>query len=274
MKSFGILCTWAFMNMGVLVAQDSLSATQVTYLGIHTTKLSSVMSHQLDLPVGLHLSVVRVGEESPAEKAGLQTFDVLLKFDDQILINQDQLKQLVRTREPEEQITLSLLRRGENKTIRVTLESTTLAMEEPVGSHLNRLRKRLFPNGMLFDDFGQDGIMGDFFGREFNFRPFSTMPTPSQILPPGLENEPSDDPLHRSEPDIQSFSYASTQTQRVFSDEKGTLELTEKDGMKFLRASDENGALLFEGPINSREERSKVPEDLLVRLENMEEKIP
>ena len=58
---------------------------QVTYLGVRTEGLPAVLSKQLSLPIGLHLSVVQVGPNSPAEKAGLLEFDVLLKLDDQTL---------------------------------------------------------------------------------------------------------------------------------------------------------------------------------------------
>ena len=70
----------------------NLSATdpaKVAYLGVHTEKLSPGTSHQLDLPTGAYLEVVYVGKESPALEAGIQSYDVLKKFDDQILINQD-----------------------------------------------------------------------------------------------------------------------------------------------------------------------------------------
>jgi len=53
------------------------------YLGVHTSRLDRAVSHQLGLPNGLHLQVERVAVDSPAEDAGLQLHDILLKFDDQ-----------------------------------------------------------------------------------------------------------------------------------------------------------------------------------------------
>ena len=53
------------------------------------------MSEQMNLPTGVHLSVDQVSPESP-DSAGLKLFDILLKFDDQILVNSAQLKALVR----------------------------------------------------------------------------------------------------------------------------------------------------------------------------------
>ena len=65
------------------------------YLGVYTAELGQSVSHQLDLPSNLHLSVEQVAEGSPALKAGIQQFDILLRLDDQILVNPDQLKYLV-----------------------------------------------------------------------------------------------------------------------------------------------------------------------------------
>ena len=68
------------------------------YLGVYTAELRQSVSHQLDLPSNLHLSVEQVADGSPALKAGIQQFDILLRLDDQILVNPDQLKYLVHSR--------------------------------------------------------------------------------------------------------------------------------------------------------------------------------
>ena len=77
------------------------------YLGVHTSRLDRAVSHQLNLPKGLHLQVESVATGSPAENAGLKLHDILLKFDDQLLVNPEQLKTLVRLRNPGERVTLS-----------------------------------------------------------------------------------------------------------------------------------------------------------------------
>ena len=47
--------------------------------------LPARMSEQMNLPAGVYLSVDQVSDESPAAKAGLKLYDVLLQFNDQIL---------------------------------------------------------------------------------------------------------------------------------------------------------------------------------------------
>ena len=60
----------------------------------------------------------------------------------------------------------------------------------------------------------------------------------------------------------------------MFSDEKGSLELIEKDGKKSLRATDPNGKVLFDGPINTENERKSIPSLIAERLKKMEKKCP
>ena len=91
------------------------------YLGVHTSRLDNGLSYQLGLPKGVHLQVDQVAPGSPAEQAGIRLYDVLLRFDDQLLINPDQLKTLVRMRNPGERISLSILRQSKPISLSVEL---------------------------------------------------------------------------------------------------------------------------------------------------------
>ena len=55
-------------------------------------------------------------------------------------------------------------------------------------------------------------------------------------------------------------------------DEMGTLHYTEKDGEKFLRATDPQGELIFEGPVNSPEER-KSSKGTIAQIEENRKKL-
>ena len=245
---------------------------QVTYLGVRTEGLPAVLSKQLSLPIGLHLSVVQVGPNSPAEKAGLQEFDVLLKLEDQTLVNEDQLKKLVRLKNPQEQIILSILRNGKSREIQVVLEETEITKEVSRSASRNRLFQDPFLKDEFFNDFW-DERFEDFIMKDPGFGLRNNQFYPQ--VRPNISNRQSkiskdlEDPLHQSGSDIQSFSYSSSQSQKVITDEDGTLEWTEKDGEKFLRATDPSGNLLFEGPINTIQEMESVPRSILPRLKKV-----
>ena len=100
-----------------------ISPAKATFLGVYATKLSPVISRQLGLSGNLYLSVEQVSPGSPAEKAGLEQYDVLKKLDDQILVNQEQLLELVRSREANQQVSLTILRGGKEKVLKAKLGS-------------------------------------------------------------------------------------------------------------------------------------------------------
>jgi hypothetical protein len=59
----------------------------------------------------------------------------------------------------------------------------------------------------------------------------------------------------------------------MISDEEGTLEWREKNGQKSLRATDPQGKVLFNGPIDNEEERKALSKNLKSRLEKLEKQM-
>ena len=99
----------------------NVQTDKVTFLGVSASTLPERMSEQMNLPTGVYLSVDQVSPESPADSAGLKLFDILLKFDDQILVNSAQLKALVRMKNSGDQVNLEILRKGNPKVLSVIL---------------------------------------------------------------------------------------------------------------------------------------------------------
>jgi len=242
------------------------------YLGVHTSRLDNGLSHQLGLPLGAHLKVERVATDSPAENAGIKLFDILVKLDDQLLINPEQLKTLVQMRNPGECITLSILRQSKPLSVLVEL---TEAPEEVLDS-VNRdwMDVRGPSNNDQF--FGPNDRFRDFFRRHsfdfpdlknFHHHPFFSNP---QLDDPSVSPSPTpwsqDDPLHAGDTDVQSYSYASSTQQITVNDEFGSLQWTEKDGLRFLRATDLNGRVLYEGPISPQDGLDELPKAVRERL--------
>jgi hypothetical protein len=258
----------------LLFAQSDLDHA---YLGVHTSRLDKAVSHQLGLPKGVHLQVEQVAPGSPAEDAGVKLYDVLLKFDDQLLINPEQLKTLVRMRNPGERVSLSILRQSKPVTLSVELievpESVRDSYEHEWGD-----------GGDSFDFdqlFGPNNRFRDFFRRhsfdfpdirDFHRRPFFYDPRLDPSVPAPSGSGTLDDPLHGGGgTDVQTYSYSSSTQQITVSDEEGSLQWTEKDGLRFLRATDLEGSVLFEGAITSEEDRRKMPDGVGQRLRAMQQ---
>lgn len=94
-----------------------------TVLGVHVSKASPVLRKHLKLPRQFGLLIEHIDPGTAAADAKLQRFDVLYKFDDQLLVNEEQLTALVRMRQPKDGVAVSLYRNGESMQIEVFLKS-------------------------------------------------------------------------------------------------------------------------------------------------------
>jgi hypothetical protein len=96
---------------------------QVPYLGVVIAPVPAALAAQLSasLPGGQGVMVREVEKESPAEKAGIAPYDVLLAYDDQKLFSPEQLTGLVRADKVGRQVKLHLLRHGQAQDVSVAL---------------------------------------------------------------------------------------------------------------------------------------------------------
>ena len=255
-----------------LVAKNKDSDSRTTaYLGIYATKVNPNVSHQLKLTENLYLNVELVAKNSPAEKAGIQKFDLLLQMNGQILVNQEQLKYLVRSKMPTDEVIFTLLRQGKKQKITVKLGESNLTQEDPFQN------PSLYDRFPHYDPFGMDSFEKDpFLHNPQNLEdliPFlhfnQNRGRHKKILP---QKQSEDDPLH-PKANTESFSKQTSQSQVMITDEEGTLEWTEKNGQKSLRATDPYGKVLFDGPIDNAGERKALSGNLKSRLERLEKQI-
>src|SRR5205814_3872563 len=91
------------------------------FLGVETSQVPTVVSEQLGLSKGLGLVVEYVVPNSPAAAAGIQQNDILKMLNDQILIEPSQLRKLLQTFSDGTDITLTILRKGQEQKITVKL---------------------------------------------------------------------------------------------------------------------------------------------------------
>jgi hypothetical protein len=109
-----------------------------TYLGVEIESLPPALSSQLPgiVPKGQGVLVAHVPKDSPAAKAGLQPYDILLSYGDRKLHSPEQLIELVRGDAPGHEVTMGLVRGGKAETCKVTLGERE--------SRLQRERPRVF----------------------------------------------------------------------------------------------------------------------------------
>ncbi len=138
---------------------------QRTWLGVALSPVPEGLSRQLGevIPARQGVMVRSVSPDSPAQKAGIQAFDIILNYGDQKLYSAEQLAGLVATDTANKEVTLGVVRNGVRKDINVTLGSHSLSTapmtRHPMFgfNHLTRSIKQLpgehtsiqFPSGYL-----------------------------------------------------------------------------------------------------------------------------
>lgn len=104
----------ALAGSGMVTASALMDTNPVTWLGLAADELSAEVRAQLPLPEGAGLLVRHTTAGGPAAQAGVLQNDVLVRLDDQLLINAAQLRALIRGKKDGDKIMLSLLRKGKD----------------------------------------------------------------------------------------------------------------------------------------------------------------
>ena len=92
-----------------------------TWLGIMTAPVPQSLREHLRIEAGFGIHVHQVVDDSPAAKAGFRHHDILMQFNDQLLISPEHLSILVRREKPGANAELTLIRVGKKETVNVTL---------------------------------------------------------------------------------------------------------------------------------------------------------
>lgn len=102
-------------------AAPAITMKKVTYLGVMTSELDPMLASKLVLDQGVGLSVHGIAPQSPADQAGVKVNDIVLKIDDQLVINPPQLQTLIRLHKAGDSVTLTVRRDGKDIALPVTL---------------------------------------------------------------------------------------------------------------------------------------------------------
>ncbi|MDP8228014.1 MAG: PDZ domain-containing protein [Candidatus Electryoneaceae bacterium] len=97
------------------------------FLGVETITLDGDLAEYFDVEDGALIK--NVVEDSPADQAGLKTGDVIVKIGDEDITSSDDVFQAIRSHEPEEEVTVKVIRKGRRKSKTVTLGEVPNPME-------------------------------------------------------------------------------------------------------------------------------------------------
>ena len=144
------------------------------WIGLLGGPVTPEVRHHVQIPENQGLMIREVVPDSPAAKAGIEKFDILLRANDAELHEMTDLVDLVRTQgEQKGQITLEVLRHGERETVYVTPEERPAHVAQQ-GGRMGGAFGPGFEGGIE----GLPGELQQFFGgqleggRPFDFRNF------------------------------------------------------------------------------------------------------
>jgi serine protease Do len=267
---------------------ERMPKVPMIFLGVETSTVPSVVTDQLGLAKGFGLVVDYVVPDGPAAAAGIQQNDILKMLNDQILLEPGQLRKLLQTFQEGQTVTLTILRKGQEQKVSVKLTKKEVPKRNAM-SH--------GPSGDWSFNFNHD--MGD---MNFGNLDMGDLKERLQDLKQELKEQANErkgmmhdavmkanEEVRRARDEarrgageirIRSSDDGSLKTtkidlgkaQIVFSDDKGEMKIETVDGKKVLTAKDQQGKLLFSGPVETKEDLDKVPADVRARFDKLQQR--
>ena len=99
------------------------------YIGVLTTDVPRELRAHFGLPEGFGLLVQDVMPDTPAQEAGVKVDDVLVRFEDQRLVNTEQLQTLVRSKKKDDLVPMTVISNGLEKQVNVRIGERMMPAE-------------------------------------------------------------------------------------------------------------------------------------------------
>jgi len=109
------------INKAKEIVQQLLEARPQAYLGITSVSVTPALAAAYGLPVSRGVLVVDVESGGPADQAGIQPGDIIVRFDDQEIARAEDLQAALGAHRPGDQVTVVVNRNGREESVRVTL---------------------------------------------------------------------------------------------------------------------------------------------------------
>lgn len=244
MKSiFAISCLLGLaLYSGTGRADEETKAPARPFLGVHVKPVSEEVRAQTSLGEGEGLMVDFLQPNSPAVAAGFKVYDILVNFEDQRLVSGDQLATLIRSTGCGKAVKMGILRNGKSQELSATLcEAPPVINQGVLAENSEDLAELLAKNPEVAK------VFPDLLKRLSKHFP-ETVGKPHGSSPPSLAKSMN------------------------MSDSEGSVEIAAKDGGHKVLVKDSAGTMLYQGNLNTPEDRQKIPADILKRIECLEQK--
>lgn len=258
---------------------------KIPFLGVSIMPVPGPMREQMGLPVGEGVMVRNVLPDTAADDAGLEAWDVIHKIDGLVIHGPEELKETIRNRKFGQRITIDFKRGNEAVRINTTLgerehfddDHQGLLLQQPPNG-LQRGRIELLPqrNGLIIPpelidprdpndllrglieprrlDQQDDPIRGQI---EDHLRRMQRMREENRQRLRQLELR-----MNR----MNGLLEGNFHVQRSMNDGQHRITITKTNGDTKLKVLDATGKVLYDGPINTAQEKAKVPAEVLEKV--------
>ena len=265
----------------------------VPWLGVSANEVGEALTAQLGLDPGVGLVVTYVAPDSPAAKAGIQKHDVLVELQDQSLVLPAQLRKLVRARQEGDTVKLKFYRAGKPQTVSATLakspsgframdgEESSLRdlhlrlLGEPAGKELElqmEALKGMLGNLKIDQKKIQDEVRRSVEKARKSFqdalKQMDKSTSTTDASRQALEELARSGVLLDNKAIVTVRSNDKSVKNLVKTDDSGTIVIVANPKLH-LTAHDRDGKLLFDGAIETEEQRAKVPKEVWEKVEPM-----
>jgi len=256
--------------------EDRMPKVPVTFLGVDTSEAPGVLCDQLGLPKGFGLVVDYVVPDGPAAAAGVQQNDVIKMLNDQILTDPGQLAKLVRSYSEGTNVTLTILRKGQEQKVTVKLAKKEVPRRRAFMDQMRHMNHDWnFDSGDIGDLKEQMSELKEQLGDEqrgmIHDAVVRARDEAQRAADEVRRNVQRIRTVTRNNGGLQRTTIDLNKAQIVLSDDKGELRIENKEDKKFLTAKDPQGKLLFSGPADTKEDLDKMPTEVRQRYEKLQQ---
>jgi hypothetical protein len=268
------------------------------WLGVGVEEAPEALASQLNLAPGVGLVVIYVAPDSPGAKAGLEKNDLLVELEGQPLVHPAQLRKLVQVRKEGDKVELTFYRAGKKQTISATLAKSppgygfledgdalrgdlnalwrpfrsppmTETYQETMKAYRDQLGHLKIDQTKVQEEVRRSleqakKAMEEAFRYSTNVTADATSKALRELRRLGIAADTGSTVTVRSSGDkVRSM---------VKADESGTYVIVSNPKPR-LTAHDKEGKLLFDGEIDTPEQREKVPPEIWEKVEPMLDKL-
>jgi membrane-associated protease RseP (regulator of RpoE activity) len=254
--------------------QPAANEPRPGFLGVMVDDVPESLAAHLEIPNGQGALVRQITPGSPAEKAGLQVHDILLKAAGKPVNGGPSVSEIVASKNAGEELEVELLRKGEKQQLRIVLDARPAGLMGQAGPGFDdaflenlpqdqaarirdmierNLRAMRDPGGLAEDDVFQDAFRGMREQMEQMLNDAQAFEVPAAPEEAGG--------FGRMRMNVGA-------TVRLM-DNEGSVEIKSVDGGKEVVVRDKANETIWAGPWDTPQDKAAAPDDIRARIERL-----